>query len=171
MSPRTYGNAMMHRIQIPRLVMLMSILVSLLAPAALSDEEPTAKLTVKPLKEWKGTNSTTDKAKNAVAENEDEFKKLWVEIHGNQIPQPDLPEIDFANQEVIAVFMGMRSSGGYSIAIRKVEDNDKRIVHYSESAPDPDMLTTQALTSPYHMILLPKSDKEVEFMTIQSTDR
>jgi hypothetical protein len=72
---------------------------------------------------------------------------------------------------VIAVFMGTRMSGGYSVKITGVEQNDKVTVKVKESSPPPDAMVTMALTSPYHVVVVPKSDKPVEFVnqTISTT--
>jgi hypothetical protein len=73
-------------------------------------------------------------------------------------------DIDFSEETVVAVFMGEKSSGGYSIEIVEVvkkEDHLEFVVEVKE--PGPDDMTIQAITSPYHIIRLKRFDTEYVF--------
>ncbi len=113
----------------------------------------------------KGIYCGITEKRNYVIKNEDEWKNLWVNIHsGVLIEPPPQTQIDFSNYSVIAVFMGEKNTGGYSIEIDKIyHEGDKIVVYINESTPAPDMMVTQALTQPYHIVKVERIDKEVIF--------
>ncbi len=66
----------------------------------------------------------------------------------------DLPTanaVNFDRQAIITAFVGMRSSGGYSVEIKKTGEK----VSISVVNPPPDAMTTQALTTPYQIAVVP----------------
>jgi hypothetical protein len=71
------------------------------------------------------------------------------------------PDVDFTKNNVVAIFMGQKNTGGYSISVKSitVDDNNTVTVKVRETRPDGGMVTT-ALTSPYCIAVIPKS-KEV----------
>ncbi len=76
-------------------------------------------------------------------------------------------EIDFDRSAVIAVFMGQRPTGGYDIEIKRiVESNDKILVYFETTEPSEDEMTAQVITSPYHMVKIDLTEKEVVFEKI-----
>ncbi len=113
----------------------------------------------------RGTHSGITEKINYVIKNEDNWSKLWVNIHsGVLIEPPPLPEIDFRNYSVIAVFMGEKPTGGYRIDINKIVDQeDKLVVYIKEYTPKPDTMVTQVLTQPYHIVQVERVIKEVIF--------
>jgi len=91
-------------------------------------------------------------------------QQTFVQI-GEKINQQQTDDIDFNQEMVIAVFQGQQSTGGYEIEIEKVVRTKENLkVYISETVPDPSDIVTQALTSPYHLIKLPKLDLKVEFI-------
>jgi hypothetical protein len=115
-------------------------------------------------KEWTGVQSGVAKPSNQVIEDAEAWRKIWKEIHARQKPAPDVPEIDFDKQTVLAVFMGRKPTGGYATKITRITDTGKRIeATVQEHAPGPGDIVTQALTSPYHMVAVPKTEKPVVF--------
>ncbi|MBT4541311.1 protease complex subunit PrcB family protein [Candidatus Woesearchaeota archaeon] len=77
---------------------------------------------------------------------------------------PDLPDINFEEEMVIAVFQGSQPSSGYSIEITKIieKDNSIEIIVKEKSAPKNQLVLTM-VTEPYHIVKVKKSDKEVVF--------
>ncbi|MDT8391297.1 MAG: protease complex subunit PrcB family protein [Lentisphaeria bacterium] len=114
--------------------------------------------------EWKGFNAKQEKAQRLVIRDQVGWTSAWGEMMGNISPKPAVPPVDFAKHMVIAVFMGRRNTGGHAVKIVNVEETDKVIVTIRESSPAEGDLVTMALTSPYHVIVIPKSDKNVEFV-------
>jgi hypothetical protein len=116
------------------------------------------------IKEWNGAYSAQETAKRVVVKDQKGWEEVWSGMNGNIDPKPQIPKIDFDRRMVIAVFMGSRNTGGYSVKITSVELNGKLTVKVKESGPPPGGMVTEALTAPYHVIVVPKSDKTAEFV-------
>ena len=73
-------------------------------------------------------------------------------------------DIDFSKEMVVAVFMGEKPTGGYSIDIKDVlkkKDNIEFLIKVEE--PGPDDMAAQVITSPYHIIKLERFDTDYLF--------
>lgn len=76
----------------------------------------------------------------------------------------NIPEINFSQVSIIAVFMGEFNTGGYSIEITEIiEKENEIIVKVNKIYPEPGSLLTQALSQPYHIIKTKKINKKVVF--------
>lgn len=105
------------------------------------------------------------KTKYVINNNED-WQSLWNEVYSIQQPTSPLPTVDFSKDIVIAVFQGVQGSGGYSIEIIKIVETENSIkVFVRETSPGLSCEVTSALTQPYHIIKISKTDKEVIFQT------
>ncbi|HEV3485198.1 MAG TPA: protease complex subunit PrcB family protein [Vicinamibacterales bacterium] len=93
--------------------------------------------------------SQIDSARTVVVRTAADWAELWKEHTGTANP----PAVDFTRTMVVAVFAGMRPSGGYAVEITQIEKTDAAIVvTYRERKPGPDDITTQALTFPFHIV-------------------
>ena len=111
------------------------------------------------------SNSLITEPRFVLARDAASFRQLWKEHHGSL---EQLPEVDFALEMVAAVFLGERSTGGYTVTIEQAEEqNGKLSLSYSEAVPPPGSMTIQMLTAPAHLIALPQSDARPEFRLIQ----
>lgn len=109
-----------------------------------------------------GTYSGVTEERFEVVEGRTTFVRLWREAHSVMVPAPEPPDIDFSSELVVAVFMGKRTSGGYAIEVTGAyETTDAVRVAVARRAPGPDDLVTMAITSPYHIVALPRRDKPV----------
>ena len=64
--------------------------------------------------------------------------------------------------------MGPRNTGGYSVNVDKIAEEENRIVVFvTESSPGKDCIVTQAITYPYQIVKIKKTDKEIVFKTKQ----
>jgi hypothetical protein len=118
------------------------------------------------LREWKGGHCGVEKPAQLIIRDAKAWADLWAKIHRNVEPKPALPEVDFEKQTVVAVFAGTKPTGGYSIRIRDIRHDakaDKLLVFVEETSPPPGSITIQVLTQPYHVVVIPKTDKEIEF--------
>ena len=108
-----------------------------------------------------GQESRIDVAKQVSARTVDDWDALWKQ-HGSGRTRPS---VDFTKEVVAAVFLGSRPSAGFSVQIIGArQDGGALIVAYRETRPAPDALTAQVLTSPYHIVAIPKgSTTEVKF--------
>ncbi len=101
---------------------------------------------------------------NIVIRQEARFVEFWESLHQNKTPIPDLPDVDFSNQMVIAATMETQPSGGYGIKITQVRlKNGILGVKVLNTKPGDGCITTGALTTPYHLVKLDKRNEEVEF--------
>lgn len=104
-----------------------------------------------------GPMSAVQEQRFVVARDESAWSELWSEHGRNQLPPPLLPEVDFDESLVVAVFLGSRPSGGYSVRIEEVvERGDGFVVRAVETRPAPDVMTTAALTAPFHAVSVPR---------------
>ncbi|MCS7167884.1 MAG: protease complex subunit PrcB family protein [Gemmatales bacterium] len=126
------------------------------------------------VKEWKGGFSGVDKPAQVVIRDAKTWADWWDKVHSRVIPKPELPEVDFTKHMVVAVFMGMRSTGGYAIRITDVrwdKAKDKLQILVQEISPAPGAIVTQALTQPYHIVVIPRTEKTVEFILEKITGK
>ena len=109
----------------------------------------------------KGVMSNMDAGRQATARSTDEWAKLWTEHAGERTR----PNVDFSRDVVVAVFMGTRPTAGFSVEIVGVrQEGQALVVSYKETRPAPDALTAQVLTSPYHIVAVPRgSTTDVRF--------
>ncbi|MEN9626713.1 MAG: hypothetical protein RL557_1041 [archaeon] len=106
-----------------------------------------------------GTTSSLDDRTFKVIKTDKELRKLWQDM----FPGVRVPHVDFGDNMVLAALMGEKSTGGYSIQITKIVNDDDVEVTVKETSPDSDCIVTQATTQPYHLIVMKKSSKDVDF--------
>ena len=108
----------------------------------------------------RGSHSNVDAPRQAVVRTRAEWAALW-KTHDYDHPAP---AIDFNRDMALAVFMGSRPTGGYTTEIVSVDAHDGKIaVGYRETAPAPGTITVQVLTSPFHIVTVPKQAGAVTF--------
>jgi hypothetical protein len=83
----------------------------------------------------------------------EELAALWAQVYADMSPSPALPEVDFTRESVILATTGTRSTGGYGVEIQALEEipEGMRLVIVA-SSPGPTCGTTQALTTPLHIV-------------------
>jgi hypothetical protein len=109
----------------------------------------------------KGVMSNMDDGRQASAASREEWDKLWIQHAGERTR----PNVDFTREVVAAVFLGTRPTAGFSIEIVRVrQDSVALVVEYRETRPAPDSVAAQVLTSPYHIVAVPRgSTTQVKF--------
>jgi hypothetical protein len=108
------------------------------------------------------TNSGVQEQRVAVARDARAWRALWSEHSGLQVPDASAPEVDFDAEMAVVLFLGSRPTGGYAVSIDSIERGPEGlVVHATESAPAPDAMTTQALTSPMHAVAVPSCEGDV----------
>lgn len=109
-----------------------------------------------------GQQSAQTERGEVVIRDAESWAELWSLVHAGREPIPDLPQVDFTREIAVAAFMGQRTTGGHSIEIqRAVETDEEILLVVRESSPPPDAMTTQVMTSPYHIIRMERTDKEI----------
>jgi translation elongation factor EF-1alpha len=82
-----------------------------------------------------------------------------------------IPLPDFSGSMMVAVAAGTKPTGGYAIEITRIIETTNEVrVMATETSPGENCIVTQALTSPFHVVKIPRIDKEVKF-TIESEIR
>ena len=78
------------------------------------------------------------------------------------------PKIDFTKRTVVAVFLGSRSSAGYAVEVTGTKPAGKTlIVEWSEQTPKPGNVSAQVITSPSHLVSIPKFEGEITFRKVE----
>ena len=69
-------------------------------------------------------------------------------------------KVDFKKKNVLVLYQGQKNSGGYTIDIESVSNNDNTIVvKKSEIGPKKGEMATTVMTAPYCVALIPKGNK------------
>lgn len=105
--------------------------------------------------------------KNYRVLDEEHFVEVWKLAYGTEAP---MPNVDFDTHEVLAVFDGERTSGGYKVEVERILDlGTVREVRIVRTAPGTSCITTQALTSPFQMVVVPKTDNRIDRKDVNAT--
>jgi hypothetical protein len=111
--------------------------------------------------DW-GIGSGVTTRMNITITNLQAWEELWQEVHSVHFPMPDLPEVDFSTDMVIAVFQGERTVLGYSSNITRVNMVHNRYeVHIDEVHPGPDDLILNAFCQPYRIVRIPNAQLDL----------
>ena len=102
-------------------------------------------------------NHGRDVQSNIVVNNQKDLDLLFKSV-GND----DSPKVDFDKHQVVALFLGVRNTGGYSISVDRVEEVNNKIVVYSHVENPDGGMVTMAITNPF-VIAEINSKKEIIF--------
>jgi hypothetical protein len=105
-----------------------------------------------------GDNSNINTSLYTTVKTADEFRNLWSR-HSNSAP----PEVDFALNNVIAVFIGKRENSGFIINIGTVIETSDEVRIFVELTQDKTNLKGTP-TTPFNMVLIPKTGKPASFI-------
>lgn len=107
-----------------------------------------------------GAQASMSERKNFAAYTHEDFVRLWAMAYGENAPA--MPVVNFDSSYVIGVFAGQKSSGGHGIRVDSVTDGSSlRTVAITLTRPASDCVVTQALTSPFQIISVPFSDRDL----------
>src|SRR5215510_16298514 len=113
----------------------------------------------------KGLASGVAQPTQLVVRSQNDWAALWSRHMRTQVASPPPPSVDFSHDMVVALFMGERPTGGYAIEVTRIERTDSGLsVHYRTRQPDPAAMQAQALTQPFHLVALPRTDGPVTFV-------
>jgi hypothetical protein len=123
---------------------------------------------VKVLQQWSGYYYSGVEARGATAiRTADEWKKAWQATEKRKL---EVPEIDFDKHMVIAAFAGGKTTGGYEVAVSRVEAAaDGLTVHVLERTPKPGSPRSQSLSSPYTFAVVQRTPGKVSFTITTKT--
>lgn len=115
----------------------------------------------------RGTDSQVSEPREVIARSAGEWRALWSTHSAERAP-----DIDVSRWTVVAVFLGTRPTGGYEVEITRVlQEGGATVVEYREQRPPPDAFLIQALTSPFHIVRIPRTDTKVTFRNVEPAPR
>lgn len=118
----------------------------------------------------KGIWSGHTNAEYYVIQDRDEWTQIWSQHTKVMHPQDPLPEMDFSEKTIIAVFMGTHLTTGYGIEVKEIIDTGLSIVVKVEKTyPGKRCVVGEAITHPYHIVKINKIDKYIIFDTFTRT--
>jgi hypothetical protein len=118
-----------------------------------------------------GPFASVSAKKEMTAANQDDYLKIMNEVYANLDQMPQIPEVDFTKNDVVAVFMGAKTTGGYSINVDKViKRKDALTVAVNETSPAANCVVTQAITQPFQVIKIPKTKQKIVYVFKQRTN-
>ena len=90
------------------------------------------------------------------------WQRVWRKLTGGDHGRP---RVDFDRRQLLVVVQGRRPSGGYEIRIRRVDGlPDGLVVDVREVSPAPGCPAAGVLTSPFHVVSIPRLDRPVDFV-------
>jgi PrcB C-terminal len=108
----------------------------------------------------KGDQSNVDDARQVALRTAAEWKTLWRQ----HSPDRDQPRVDFGRDMVVGVFLGSRTTAGFSVEIvSALVEQGALVVRFRETRPQTDRIVAQVITSPYHLVAVPRHSGEVKF--------
>jgi len=139
---------------------------------ALSGGGPEAGAKIQIENDWQGSQSGYTFPSKFIIETDVQWREVWDKVHRFRLPRPELPKIDFENEMVIAVFIGVQKSGGYDIRITEIIETEEDItVMVKEKKPSPGTVQTMALTQPYHIVLIKRRPLPIRFIFPEQPSR
>ena len=106
----------------------------------------------------------TERRRDVIVD-ETEWAALWDEITTFVMPKPPVPAIDFGSRMVILATMGERTSGGHSISVIQVaEEQGTLYAVVEEATPGIECMTTDVVTTPAVAVSVPRASGTVLFV-------
>lgn len=114
--------------------------------------EATRTLDIRRIGQW--TRTGIAEARRLVIRDANAWDQFWSELGVG-----DRPDVDFTSDVVVAVAAGQRPTGGYEIAIDRVDQADGELsVDVVERTPGPNCMTTASLTQPVDVVVVPAAN-------------
>ncbi len=111
-------------------------------------------------------HSNITKQKNTVIKDKKSLNAIYSKINSTRKPSLPIPEIDFSKTMILGLFMGTKSSGGYSIHINRIESKGKEmVVFYTEKAPQG--MATMVITQPCLLVSTATSNLPIRFELVK----
>jgi hypothetical protein len=108
----------------------------------------------------RGTLSAIERPRQVVVQQDSDWRALWHE----HSPDGDAPRVDFTTRTVLAVFLGSRNTAGYGVEITRVDRTATgTTARYRESRPGRDLVLAQIITTPFHIVSVPRIAGPVTF--------
>lgn len=127
--------------------------------------EPAAGAAPAELEQWSGLRSGVTVTSHRVLRDAAAWNAFWQAV-GMPAPRPFHPD----REQAVAVFLGERRTGGYTVRVESAGSQAGRlVVTYRESRPPRGTFVTQALTSPWALVVVPRTELPVEIQSAPPT--
>ena len=104
---------------------------------------------------------------SVVVRDEANWQRLWDQQAKTGTPL-SRPDVDFSRNMILAVMLGIRPNGCYSVSIDSIRAMaDKLVVEFSETSPEPGDFCTYSFTSPAHFVVVSRDSRPVEFLKVR----
>jgi hypothetical protein len=111
----------------------------------------------------KGDQSNVDEGRQVIVRTPAEWNALWRQ----HSPDRDQPRVDFGREMVVGVFLGSRATAGFSVEVVGAEmQQEILVVRFRETRPQSDRIVAQVITSPYHLVSIPRHAGNVKFESV-----
>jgi len=86
----------------------------------------------------------------------------WRQFWREYIRRKEPGDFDESLHQAVYIQLGVRPTGGYAVkVVRAYEEGNQLVLEYVKREPTPDQYVTQALTTPWVMVLLARTDLRV----------
>ena len=109
----------------------------------------------------RGDTSHVTEPRRQFARTEPEWRALWA-VHAGPDAVP--PAVDLAVHVVAAAFAGEKPSAGYSIEVTGADRAGGIDLVAEEHGPGPGMVAAAIITSPFHIVAVPRDGGEVAWL-------
>ncbi len=105
-----------------------------------------------------------DLPKIIVAKEPSAVKEFYNYVNRTRKPGLAIPKVDYHNSMIVIFCMGRKNTGGYSVGIESIyENDDSLIITVKEKAPEDQEIVPQVITHPFTVIKMKKTDKKIVF--------
>jgi len=107
-----------------------------------------------------------DQSARTVIRDQESWQAAWTTLYIGMTPAPPAPPaVDFSRSTVILVALGTRPTGGFDITVSRVaRDAGVLYVEVTSTSPGDRCGTTQALTRPVDIVVVPHTVDEAVFV-------
>jgi hypothetical protein len=133
-------------------------------------QKPDSQMQQPPTELVRLVNSGLDVAERAVIRDFAAWQAFWRRATRHMVPAPRPPLVDFQKDMVIIAGSGPQRSGGYSVHIDSVyEENGLLVVVVREVSPGPNCMNTMSVTSPAIAVRVPQRVANPSFLERKAT--
>jgi len=114
----------------------------------------------------RGQQSGVRTSKAAVILDETAWSRFWMEHKKTAPSDATPPAVDFSKEMVIAIFLGGRPTGGFSVSVAEIsipESAGGLSVNYEEIKPGRRCIVPMVITYPYQIVRLARNEGTVVF--------
>lgn len=102
-----------------------------------------------------------------VIKEQESLLDTYSQLNKYRKPAFSIPTINFEKETIVAVFMGQKNTGGYSVSIVDIVDKgEKIVVKVKETKPNENEMVTMAITQPFCIVKVDNAAKEMVFVKV-----